>query len=644
MRVLKRLSGVFGAVLLILFCFLSQACFAEYVVKAVYFVPSDAEVNEINKPKFGELLKDAQRFYQQQMLAHGYGKKTFRLEADATDNVILHQVRGRFTHEHYGKNQFSILNELPKHLTGDNIPFIFLEGSALVRGKCGFGGFSFNTNTGIIGTIAVVPAFGSCAHGFGGREYVTHEIGHAFGLQHDFRDDAYIMSYGGSADKLSADAAKWLSVSPYFNTVRIKNNPPNLTRIYPTRNVNGNLVVSADFSDPDGLFQAMLFVDENLYASKSISGVKSTVSFTTQLTSNIGHLLKMQVVDIYGNYKPVRITQTQIDYADHNTCRNLIGPGEKPIRKMDRESDDIHNEYLSTVKADTRNEVVYLSFIGGNQPIPNACGLNPKNPSDEWAVWGGPIDTDNASIGEGVGRRNRIVIGAVYYERGIGTSVGKIVYDLTGKNYIRFEGYAGLADETDAGGGRNAGCGHGGSCVFSFEIDGRQVFKTTTLLGNDWGENVKPFKCAFDIPSDARELTINIEDAGDGICADHGVIGDAKLIYTANDTPTNQVENNVSGDVNNDGEVNLVDLVIVASNFGAVINGTMNPNPDVNGDGKVDIDDLLTVIDKLNVPEAPQLLTTDVKQTQLLQNYPNPFNPETWIPYQLSKDADVNIT
>ena len=28
----------------------------------------------------------------------------------------------------------------------------------------------------------------------------------------------------------------------------------------------------------------------------------------------------------------------------------------------------------------------------------------------------------------------------------------------------------------------------------------------------------------------------------------------------------------------------------------------------------------------------------------LFQNYPNPFNPETWIPYQLSEAAEVNIT
>jgi flagellar hook assembly protein FlgD len=26
-----------------------------------------------------------------------------------------------------------------------------------------------------------------------------------------------------------------------------------------------------------------------------------------------------------------------------------------------------------------------------------------------------------------------------------------------------------------------------------------------------------------------------------------------------------------------------------------------------------------------------------------LQNYPNPFNPETWIPFQLAREADVSV-
>jgi hypothetical protein len=32
------------------------------------------------------------------------------------------------------------------------------------------------------------------------------------------------------------------------------------------------------------------------------------------------------------------------------------------------------------------------------------------------------------------------------------------------------------------------------------------------------------------------------------------------------------------------------------------------------------------------------------KKTSLLPNYPNSFNPETWIPYQLAKPADVAVT
>ena len=31
-------------------------------------------------------------------------------------------------------------------------------------------------------------------------------------------------------------------------------------------------------------------------------------------------------------------------------------------------------------------------------------------------------------------------------------------------------------------------------------------------------------------------------------------------------------------------------------------------------------------------------------ETALLANYPNPFNPETWIPYQLAKPAEVMVS
>ena len=42
-------------------------------------------------------------------------------------------------------------------------------------------------------------------------------------------------------------------------------------------------------------------------------------------------------------------------------------------------------------------------------------------------------------------------------------------------------------------------------------------------------------------------------------------------------------------------------------------------------------------------PAAPSLIAVLPQTTQLLANYPNPFNPETWIPYQLAKPADVTL-
>ena len=48
-------------------------------------------------------------------------------------------------------------------------------------------------------------------------------------------------------------------------------------------------------------------------------------------------------------------------------------------------------------------------------------------------------------------------------------------------------------------------------------------------------------------------------------------------------------------DVNEDGETNILDLILVARHFGEKIAVSSYPNPDVNGDGEIDILDLALI-------------------------------------------------
>jgi len=60
---------------------------------------------------------------------------------------------------------------------------------------------------------------------------------------------------------------------------------------------------------------------------------------------------------------------------------------------------------------------------------------------------------------------------------------------------------------------------------------------------------------------------------------------------------------------------------------------------DVDFSGEVNKSHIIEVI--VGQKKKVEFIPTE---TVLMQNYPNPFNPETWLPYQLSKDASVTIS
>ena len=139
--------------------------------------------------------------------------------------------------------------------------------------------------------------------------------------------------------------------------------------------------------------------------------------------------------------------------------------------------------------------------------------------------------------------------------------------------------------------------------------------------------------------------------------------------------------------MNDDGIVDILDLVLVAAHLGELGGG----GADINRDGAVNLQDLERVAEAFGnaaasppsyanglealkaedvwrwLADAKRLETTDPAlqkgiialerllmalteqtsvpiETALLPNYPNPFNPETWIPYQLKDAADIRLT
>ena len=313
----------------------AQDNLAQPSVRLVYFLPNDRPARPEQVLAFRQLSKDAQQFFADEMQRHGFGRKTFAIETDEDGEPVVHRINGKFTEEHYANSSsgYKVRKETYEYFGNlQDIYFVAIDlSSEILNGgySCGEANVTFFASNGgmaqgrgrnitqgeeAAGGSAVIPASGDCFERLG---LTVHELGHAFGLVHDFRegiDSNYVMAYGNQ--ELSICTAEWLSVSPFFNTNPSIHNTQGAIRLIssPMYSPDG-IKLRFEVTDTDGLHHAQLLVvkivegggsvgtyrDYRLFDCKQLNGETSTIEFISEeLTVEPVDRIALQIIDVNG--------------------------------------------------------------------------------------------------------------------------------------------------------------------------------------------------------------------------------------------------------------------------------------------------------------------------------------------------------
>ena len=300
-------------------------------VRLIYFIPNDRTFDSDVVDSIKVRIPRIRTFFRDQMGAHGHGSTTFQLETDDQGDPVVHRVDAPESDASYLRSYRlvgvgNVLRDLgPTFDAGNSILLIVVDHSTYNNlgwgNVAGFGG-RWGKNSG----YALLPASFIDAT-------AAHELGHAFGLQHDFNDGANIMSYGPGWNRLSGCSAGFLAVHPYFDPgVPIEDQQtwdllaPTVELASPLRYAAGSTSLSIQLrvraSGGRGLQQALFFLKSRaphpaagsfeVKACRDLRGAQDTVvafshdgvvpsADSGSLSASPAHFVSVQAVDSEGN-------------------------------------------------------------------------------------------------------------------------------------------------------------------------------------------------------------------------------------------------------------------------------------------------------------------------------------------------------
>ena len=290
-------------------------------VRLIYFIPNDRPFRADVVQRMKDEIRAIQTFYGDQMEAHGHGNGTFHVETDRLDEPVVHIVNGQHPDNRYvgpRQNAESVVTEIGTAFSlNRNVYLIVVDNSThRLSGDIEGIGYRYSKNG---GSALVTDEFHWAK--------AAHELGHAFGLEHNFYDGRYIMSYGPGYDRLSACSATFLSGHPCLNPdVPIEQGlQPTVRLVSPRGYLTGSQSISLELKlgDVGGLLQTLLFVEtvephsaagqREVKAWREFQGERDALvrfdydgvvpsNGLTSLSNPVNHTITVQVLDTDGDW------------------------------------------------------------------------------------------------------------------------------------------------------------------------------------------------------------------------------------------------------------------------------------------------------------------------------------------------------